>query len=75
MWALTDLAFRVSDRATAERALALARAEVAPAQLPRTLAVLAALARGDLRRGLDQTRHQGSPTRVVRALRAGLTGR
>jgi phytoene synthase len=74
LWALVDLAFRVSDRTTAERALALAR-DVAPGRLPKPLAVLAALARRDARRGLDRARRQGSPARVARAALAGLTGR
>lgn len=72
LWALVDLAFRVSDRATAERALALAPRPVG--RLPRALAVLAALAREDVRRGLHMPRRQGSPSRVMRALAAGLTG-
>jgi phytoene synthase len=75
MWALTDLAFRISDRTTAERALALAGRHAAPGRLPKPLAVIAALARRDLRRGLDRPRRQGSPGRVLRALAAGLTGR
>jgi phytoene synthase len=73
LWALVDLAFRVSDRTTAERALALA--SCAAGRLPKPLAVLAALARRDARRGLDRTRRQGSPMRVTRAVLAGLTGR
>lgn len=72
LWALVDLAFRVSDRETAARALRLAPA--VSGRLPRTLALLAALASGDVRRGLDSPRRQGSPTRVARALWAGLTG-
>jgi phytoene synthase len=72
LWALVDLAFRITDRATAERALAIARTCV-PGRLPRPLAILAALAGRDVRRGLDRVRRQGSPARVARALLAGLT--
>jgi phytoene synthase len=75
LWALTDLAFRVSDRATAERALALAQSQAVHAHLPGPLAVLAALARRDIRRGLDRPRRQGAPARLARAMLAGLTGR
>jgi len=74
LWALVDLAFRISDRSTAERALAIART-CAPGRLPKPLAVLAALARRDARGGLDRPRRQGSPGRVARAMLAGLTGR
>ncbi len=73
LWALVDLAFRVSDRKTAERAIALAPLLRHP--LPRPLALLAALARRDRQRGLDRPRHPGSPVRVARAMLAGLTGR
>ena len=73
-WAMVDLAFRVSDRTTAARALALAGA-CRPGRLPKPLAILAALARRDLRHGLDRPRRQGSPVRVARAMLAGLTGR
>lgn len=72
LWALVDLAFRVSDRETAERALTLA--PVIRGRLPGPLAPLAALAARDVRRGLDKPRRQGSPARVARALWAGLTG-
>lgn len=72
LWALVDLAFRVSDATTASRALALAPQVAGP--LPRPIAILAALARADLRRGLH-ARRQGSPARLARALVAGLTGR
>ncbi|GAO38623.1 hypothetical protein SCH01S_16_01420 [Sphingomonas changbaiensis NBRC 104936] len=75
LWALVDLAFRISDRTTAERALALASAYAMPERLPKALAVLTALAGRDLRRGLDLPRRQGSPRRVARAMLAGLTGR
>lgn len=73
-WALVDLAFRISDRVTAERALALA-GSASDGRLPRPLAILAGLARRDVRRGLGRSRRQGSPIRVARALLAGLTGR
>lgn len=74
LWALVDLAFRITDRTTAERALAIART-CTPGRLPRPLAILVALARRDARRGLDRVRRQGSPARIARALLAGLTGR
>jgi phytoene synthase len=73
LWSLVDVAFRISDRETGERALALASA--VQGRLPSALAVLATLATMDLRRGLDRPRRQGSPLRVLRAFRAGLTGR
>lgn len=72
LWALIDLAFRVSDRRTAERALALAPQP--KGRLPRPLRLLVTLAARDLRRGLDRPRRQGSPARVARALLAGTTG-
>lgn len=72
LWALVDLAFRVSDAVTAKRALALA--SPVSGVLPGPLAILAALARADLRKGL-RARRQGSPARLARALVAGLTGR
>ncbi|MFD1611230.1 squalene/phytoene synthase family protein [Sphingomonas tabacisoli] len=72
-WALADLAFRISDRVTAERALALA-GSASHGRLPKPLAILAALARRDVRRGLNRPRRQGSPMRVARAMVAGLTG-
>ena len=73
-WALVDLAFRVSDQITAARALSLAGA-CQPRRLPKPHAILSALSRRDLRRGLDRPRRQGSPARVARAILAGLTGR
>lgn len=72
LWALTDLAFRISNRISAQRALALAPA--VSGRLPGALAPLAALAARDLKRGLDRPRRQGSPIRVARAVLAGLTG-
>jgi phytoene synthase len=73
LWSLVDLAFRISDRSTAELALKLAPA--APRRLPRSLAMLAALASRDRAAGLNRRRRQGSPARVLRAMVAGLTGR
>lgn len=80
-WALVDLAFRVRDRPTAERAIGLAVARWAaipayrwPRRL-RALGVLAELARADTIAGLDRPRAQGSPGRLARALWHGLTGR
>nr|WP_254447781.1 squalene/phytoene synthase family protein [Sphingomonas sp. ID1715] len=72
LWALTDLAFRVSDRVTAERALALAPRQIG--HLPGPLAMLATLAMRDVRRGLDRPRRQGSPLRLLRGVVAGLAG-
>lgn len=72
LWALVDLAFRVSDRDTAERALALAPGAAGP--LPRALRLLTVLAERDRRRGLDRPRRQGSPRRLLRALAAGVSG-
>ncbi|MBS0503771.1 MAG: squalene/phytoene synthase family protein [Proteobacteria bacterium] len=72
-WALVDLAFHVSDRDTARRALALA--SYSGGRLPKPLAVLTALAMYDRRRGLDKPRRQGAPLRIARAMLAGLTGR
>jgi phytoene synthase len=73
MWALVDLAFRISDGDTARRALRLS--PCATGRLPGPLAVLAALARLDVWNGLEKPRRQGSPNRVARAMLAGLTGR
>lgn len=73
LWALVDLAFRISDRDTAQRSLALAPHPDGP--LPPPLAVLTSLAKRDRQRGLDRPRHPGSPVRVARAVLAGLTGR
>lgn len=69
LWALVDLAHRISDQDTRKRALTLAPR--ASGRLPRPLAVLRALARRD-RSG--RARRQGSPGRVSRAIVAGLTG-
>lgn len=74
LWALTDLAFRVSDRNTAERALQLARDSKARfPDIPRPLGLLAAFAAQDARRGLDRPRRQGSPIRLARAMWRALT--
>lgn len=79
VWALTDLARRMSDRATAQAALAMARQNAASLQCrgasksARPLVVLAALAREDCARAALQS--QGSPSRLLRALWAGLSGR
>jgi len=79
-WALTDLAFHLSDRALAERALVLARArwDAAPRhRWPRPLrplGILTALARADASAGFDRPRRQGSPARILRVLWHGLTG-
>jgi 15-cis-phytoene synthase len=72
LWSLVDLAFRISDPQTAQRALALA--PVARDRLPKPLALLAALARHDRLAGLDRPRRQGSPRRVLRGALAVLTG-
>ncbi len=71
LWALVDLAYRVSDPDTAARALALATD--APGPLPRPLAMLRTLARHDRAR-FGRPRRQGAPARIARALAAGLTG-
>ena len=78
-WALVDLAFRVSDRETAERALAMASERLAnvPSRWPRTLrplGMLVALARRDIRNGLDSPRRIGSPARVGRMLWHRISG-
>lgn len=80
-WALVDLAFHLRDRGQAEAALALARerlAQVAGHRWPlalRPLGVLAVLAARDAAAGLDIPRRQGSPARLLRALRLRITGR
>lgn len=78
LWALVDLAFRISDPTTAGRALAQARALVT--QVPRhwarplrPLGLLALLARRDAVAGLGQ-RRQGAPARVMRSIGFGLFG-
>lgn len=77
LWALVDLAFHISDRITAERAIAVARAITLPNHWPRSLrplGALATLARRDAAAGLDRPRRPGSPSRVARLLVHGLTG-
>ena len=79
VWALTDLARRMSDRATADAALTIARHRAASlrcrgaSKSARPLVVLAALARQDCVCTAPQT--QGAPSRLLRALWAGLSGR
>lgn len=78
LWALTDLAFRISDRTTAEAAMAQARAlaGAAPRRWPRVLkplGLLTLLARRDALAGLG-ARRQGSPGRVLRCIGFGLFG-
>lgn len=78
LWALVDLAYRISDPETARRALEQACA-LLPAvrrRWPRALkplGVLTALARRDAH-GQPGTRRQGAPARVAIALRFGLFG-
>lgn len=78
-WALTDLAARISDRATADAARVLAAERISrldrrrwPTRL-RPLAILSALARHDCRAGLP--RAQGSPYRVALALWSAISRR
>lgn len=76
LWALTDLAHRVSDDETATRALAAAQALLPrlPRRWPkplRPLGMLTALARRDAL-APARSRRQGSPGRVAIALRFGL---
>jgi phytoene synthase len=79
VWALTDLAARVSDSSTAAAARSLAAERLArPAdgrwgKALRPLAVLTALARQDAHSAMP--RRQGSPRRLAVALWAGMTGR
>lgn len=78
LWALTDLANRVSDSETAARALAAARVLLpdVPRRWPRALrplGMLTALARRDAVAPAG-ARRQGSPRRVAIALRFGLFG-
>lgn len=79
-WALVDLAFHISDRATATAAIDEARRafERAPRRWPnalRSIGMLARLAERDARAGLDAPRRPGSPSRLLRALGHRLTGR
>jgi 15-cis-phytoene synthase len=66
-WALTDFAMRCSDGITRDRALALAAQVDRTAMLPKPLAILAALARSDRKRGPAQRWVPGSPMRMLRA--------
>lgn len=72
LWSLVDLAFRISDRHTATRALALA--PDVGGRLPKPLALLTALARHDRSTGLGRQRKQGSPLRVLRGALAAFKG-
>jgi len=80
-WALVDFAFRCSDRATAERAVALAIARLEPAlarrwsPAARPLGIIAHLALRDARAGIAVPPRRGSPGRMLRAIRHRLTGR
>jgi 15-cis-phytoene synthase len=76
-WALVDLAFRISDRTTATRAMALARSRQVNRRWPRklrALGMLSRLAEKDAQHGLDVGRRQGSPRRIARTLLHALTG-
>lgn len=78
LWAFTDLAYRISDKETAKRALEQARALTPklPKRWPKALkplGMLTALARHDAR-ARELVRRQGSPTRVAIAVRFGLFG-
>lgn len=78
LWALVDLACRISDATTAARAIARARtiADAVPrawSRPLRPLGVLAGLARHDSR-AEPLRRRPGAPGRVARALRIGLFG-
>jgi phytoene synthase len=80
-WALTDLAFHLSDAPSAAAALELARRRIAPVadwRWPgrlRSIGALFALARRDADAGLGAPRRTGSPGRVARALLHRVTGR
>ncbi|CAN5509265.1 hypothetical protein BH09PSE4_BH09PSE4_07780 [soil metagenome] len=80
-WALVDLAWHLSDPATAARAREMAGPRLAAAVAPRwsragrALGALAHLASADLANDPAGPRLQGSPRRVLRALRHRLTGR
>lgn len=79
-WALVDLAFHISDRATAVAALETARERIVQAgraRWPKRLRAMGALyvlARRDAEAGLDTARQVGAPRRVGRALLHHLTG-
>ena len=80
-WALVDLARHVTDRAIAERALALARPMLARAmarRLPergRALSALTLLAAMDARVPLDRPIPHGAPRRVLRLAWHRISGR
>ncbi|MGH6780951.1 MAG: squalene/phytoene synthase family protein [Sphingomonadaceae bacterium] len=74
-WALIDRIAVGDGGEEAEALRARALELLASTQLPRPLAVLAALARSDARPGGLERRRQGSPGRVFRALVAGMLGR
>jgi phytoene synthase len=77
-WALVDLARHSGNEADAGRALAAARALVAPASFPaplRPLGMLAALARRDAQPRRAGWEAPGSPGRMLRMLRHRLTGK
>jgi phytoene synthase len=79
-WALVDLAFHISDRATAMAALEMARQRIGQAgkaRWPKRLRAIGALyvlARRDTEAGLGVTQEAGAPRRVARALFHHLTG-
>jgi phytoene synthase len=80
-WALTDLAFHLRDRPSADAALAMARMRIAavgqwrwPGSL-RAIGALYVLGRRDAEAGLSVPRRVGSPSRVASALLHKLTGR
>ena len=72
IWALTDFAFRCSDRETRDRALAMAAAPTDPARLPRPLGILRGLAKSDVARGPLHRWQPGSPMRMFRAFGCAL---
>lgn len=71
LWALVDFARHAGDRATAERAFAIAAEGVGVARaLPRAMrsfAILARFAERDLRRGTSAPVADGSPVRILEA--------
>ncbi|SNS82445.1 phytoene synthase [Sphingomonas laterariae] len=74
-WALIDRIAMGDGGEEAEALRGHALELLAPVRLPRPLAVLAALARRDARPGGLESRRQGSPRRLFRALAAGMLGR
>jgi 15-cis-phytoene synthase len=70
-WALMDFAVHCSQAEVATRAVGLARERFersSVAKLPRTMRILAVLARDDARRGLEKRHPPGSPRRIIRIL-------